>query len=250
MNFFAKIAEKIRAATAEHGYTCDGCGAEIFDYPVHRLCNDCETHLPRIGDRFCEKCGRETHAEGVCLECKAAAPSFEKGITPFVYRASAASMINRVKNGVPELALFFGEEMARSFAARYDGERGEPILIVPVPMTVAAKKARGYNQAERLAIAAKKELEKLGFCTELDTDILQKRRETAQQKHMGARARARNVLGVYHVHKRKACVDRVIVLVDDIMTTGATGSECARRLTGAGARKVYLLTATALSERK
>lgn len=250
MRIFAKIAEKIRAATEDHGYACDHCGAEIFNYPDHRLCKNCEDKVPRIGEKFCDKCGRERVSDGVCIDCKANAPKFEKGMMPFVYRGLAAAMVNRMKIDTPTLALFFGEEMARTFAARYDGDKEEPLLIVPVPMTAAAKRERGYNQAERLAQAVCKELSRLGFTSEMDADILQKRRETAQQKHMSFSERADNVAGAYHVHKRKVCRDRRIVLIDDIMTTGSTGSECARRLTGAGATAVYFLAATALSERK
>lgn len=250
MNIFAKLAEKLRAATEDYGYACDHCGAEIFCYPVHRLCQKCEDKMPRIGDKFCEKCGRESVTDGICLDCKARTPKFTKGVMPFVYRGEAAAMVNRMKIDTPTLALFFGEEMARTFAARYDGEKDEPLLIVPVPMTVAAKRQRGYNQAERLAKAVCKELTRLGFTAETDCEILQKRRETAQQKHMSFQQRADNVAGAYHVHKRKACKDKHILLVDDIMTTGSTGSECARRLLGAGAAKVYFLAATALSERK
>ena len=250
VRIFAKLAEKLRAATEDHGYTCDSCGKEIFCYPVHRLCDVCQAKMPRIGDKFCEKCGRARVSDGVCLDCKAGVPNFTQGFMPFVYSGQAASMVNRMKINAPTLALFFGEEMARTFAARYGGEKSEPLLIIPVPMTAAAKRQRGYNQAERLAGALCKELKRLGFTAEIDEEILQKRRETAQQKHMSFQERIDNVAGAYHVHKRKACKGRTILLIDDIMTTGSTGSECARRLIGAGATAVYFLAATALSERK
>ena len=250
MNIFQKIAEKLREMTKDHGYVCDNCGVEIFCYPIHRLCEDCQQKMPRIGDNFCEKCGRKLVSQGTCIDCKANVPKFDVGMMPFVYSGQAASMVNRMKIGTPTMALVFGEEMARTFAARYNGDKDEPLLIVPVPMTVTAKRQRGYNQAERLAKVVCDALNKLGFTTELDVDILQKRHETAQQKHMDFRSRAENVAGAYHVHKRKACRDRQIVLVDDIMTTGSTASECARRLKGAGAAAVYFLAATALSERK
>jgi predicted amidophosphoribosyltransferase len=63
-------------------------------------------------------------------------------------------------------------------------------------------------------------------------------------------SRMENVAGAYHVHQRKECRGRTIVLVDDIMTTGATGSECASRLQSADAAAVVLLVSAALPEQK
>jgi predicted amidophosphoribosyltransferase len=59
-----------------------------------------------------------------------------------------------------------------------------------------------------------------------------------------------NASGAYHVHKRAFCKGRTILLIDDIMTTGATGSECAKLLLGAGAKEVYFLVAAATPEKK
>ena len=67
---------------------------------------------------------------------------------------------------------------------------------------------------------------------------------------MNAKSRRENVAGAYHVHKRTVCRDRRILLIDDIITTGATTSECADRLFGAGAKEVYVLAIGALPERK
>ena len=67
----------------------------------------------RLNDgRTCEKCGRKTLAEGICLSCKSRVPRFTKGFSPFVYRGESASLVNRIKNGNPTLALYFAEKMA------------------------------------------------------------------------------------------------------------------------------------------
>ena len=117
-------------------------------------------------------------------------------------------------------------------------------------MTDKKREERGYNQAELLAERVTKYLQEEGISAVCDFEVLEKKRETSQQKHLGASARKANVRGAYHVHKRTFCKGKTVVLIDDIMTTGATGGECARLLKGAGASYVYFLTAAARAERK
>ena len=109
---------------------------------------------------------------------------------------------------------------------------------------------RGYNQAALLAERLEELLHEKGYRVELRIDVLVKTRETAQQKHMGSSSRALNVAGAYHIHDRKGCRGRTVVLVDDIMTTGSTGSECASRFISAGAEQVIFLTGASLPEQK
>lgn len=249
------LKNRIRNFMSERGYTCDGCGAELFDYPTHRLCEKCENSLRKNDGRTCEKCGRMTLADGVCLSCKSRMPRFHRAYSPFVYRGESASYVNRIKTGNPTLALYFGEEMAECFLKRFDEiERftvdGEELMIIPVPLTEERLRARGYNQAWLLADSVCKRLQTRGYHAKVYEDILQKTRDTAQQKHMDYVSRLENVAGAYHVHDRKACRGRVIVLVDDVMTTGATGSECASRLQSADAEKVVFLVGAALPEQK
>ena len=124
------------------------------------------------------------------------------------------------------------------------------MLILPVPAHATQISERGYNQAADLAEIVCERLQRFGVAAEYDPEVLQKRKETKMQKHLGFVNRAENVSGAYHVHKRAVCRDKTVVLIDDIMTTGATGSEIAERLLGAGAKKVILLAAAALPERK
>ncbi len=253
LNLIKKWYKAFRAFFKDRGFGCDLCGSELFDYPVHRLCAECEGKLKRNDDLKCPKCGRKTVAEGVCLDCKSRLPKFTRGFAPFVYRGDAAATVNRMKNGKPMLAPYFGESMAEYFVKEYaDVERfkSEALLVIAVPMSASSLKDRGYNQAEELAESFCQRMGELGYLTELDTQILEKVKDTLQQKHMDHKARQENVSGAYHVHKRTGCRGRTIVLIDDIMTTGATGSECAARLLGADARAVLFVTATSLPEIK
>lgn len=237
---------------AAHGYTCDGCGVELFDYPTYRLCENCTSKLRRIGDKVCAKCGRKTVAEGICLDCKQDMPKFTQGLSPFVYQGESAEFVNRLKNGDPRLANYLGEQMAEHFVKKFpDMTRvGDPLLIVPVPMTDKGRRLRGYNQTEYLAKMFAERLHSLGVQAVVDKKLLQKTKETAAQKKMSQKERKENVAGAYHVHKRKECRGKTILLIDDVLTTGATGNECAERLFGAGAHEVYFLVAAAVPERK
>ena len=256
MEWFERWKKRIRGWARTRGFTCDGCGKELFDYPAHRLCGQCENAMRLNDGKLCEKCGRKTLADGICLSCKSRAPRFTKGFSPFVYRGESAGFVNRIKNGTPHLAWYFAEKMADCLIERceeiekFSGDGEEFLLVIPVPLTKARLRERGYNQAALLAERVLEVLQGKGCHAELREDILLKQRDTAQQKHMDFVSRAENVAGAYHIAKRKDCRGRTVLLIDDILTTGATGSECASRLLSAGAERVIFLTATSLPEQK
>lgn len=239
MRFFTKIKELL--AHAMEGYTCDDCGREVFDYPTHRLCESCENKIIKNSGRTCEKCGRAMRAEGLCLACKREPPEFVKAVSPLVYHDEAALLINRLKAGDKYLAAYFAEGMAKSLPAL---RLPEPPLIVPVPVTAAKRKQRGFNQSEELA---RKLAELTGY--PLEEGMLIKARD-GEQKHRTAKERREKIRGTIRVKLRKACANKTILVVDDIMTTGATGGECARVLLNAGAKAVYFIVACALPNRE
>ena len=249
MEFFKNLGRKIRTFTARYGYACECCGVELFEYPQPRFCDACERKLHDNDGVTCVKCGRMAITNGVCLNCKSRAPRFTQGFSAFVYDGEVAALINRFKNGKRRLAYILAERMAEDLVQKAKGLDGEePLFIVPVPTTKEQRAKRGYNQAEELALALAEQLSERGFAVETAEEVLQKTRDTAQQKHLGHVARAENVKGAYHVHKRKFCQGKTILLVDDIMTTGATGDECARLLKSAGAKAVYFIVAASLPE--
>ncbi len=242
--------ERLRKGLLERGYACDVCKREIFDYPTHRLCESCERKLPKV-TKPCPNCGRERRAEGLCLDCKVLPPTFTRGISPFIYKDEGGVIVNRLKNGQPELSAYLGERMAETFLEKCGGEIADrSLLIVAVPMSKEKVRERGYNQAERLAEQVEKQLKRLGVLAEIDFSVMEKSRETVAQKKMTRRERAENVQGAFGVKDRSRCKGQTVILVDDIMTTGATGNECARKLFSAGAERVYFLTATSLMEPK
>ena len=238
--------KKLWRKTEPYGFTCDHCGKELFEYPALRLCENCEGSLRFVGSNACEKCGRETRADGICGTCKQELPAFARGFSPLVYVGETAFLINRMKTENPRLALYLGEKMADAF---YQAQQPNSVLLLFVPSSPARIKERGYNPSELLARSVEKRLKEYGIEVEMDGETLLKRKETPMQKHMTRSERMENLQGAFHLHKRKICKGRTVLLVDDIMTTGATASECARLIKNAGAQEVFVLVAAALSER-
>ena len=251
-----RLLKKLQKWSGNHGYTCDVCGEEVYDYPHTRVCATCLSKIERNDKRICPKCGRKTVAEGICLTCKSHLPVFDEGVSPLVYRAETASLVNRIKNGNQRLAFFFGEQMAAEFLTRFADSLSAwatpetPLLVVPVPLTKTKRKRRGYNQAEILADVVTNCLQKAGVAVVQDNDVLQKTRDEEQQKHLDVAGRIENAQGAYHLHKRALCRGKTVLLIDDVLTTGATGSACAKHIQNAGATRVLLLTVAALQEQK
>ena len=247
MKLIEKWLDGIRKQASGYGYTCDGCGDEVFSYPQNRLCESCQRRIINNDKNTCSKCGRAAKTAGVCLDCKSHLPKFSVGQSAFVYEGYVCSLLNRLKNGDRYLSYYFGEALAEKYLQTFSVQ-GE-VVIVCVPLTKEKRKERGYNQAEEIVKALLPCLQQRGVVAEYDGDILQKRREASSQKLLTRAERIQNVAGLFHVHKRKACQGKIILLVDDIMTTGATGSECAKLLLSAGAKEVRFLTCAALAER-
>lgn len=259
-HFLQKLQEKYRRYQRSHGYTCDACKAELFFYPTQRLCTACEDMLCKNENHVCDKCGRKTVTDGVCLNCKTKTPAFTVGVSPFVYRGKTAALVNRMKNGNRRLPMYFGERMAETFFARfpdikeqfpidrYELNVNQTLCILPVPITKEKLRERGYNQAEELAVNIEERLKELGIAAQTYTDVLQQIRDGAPQKKLDYKEREERAKSVYHLHKRAFCKEKTFLLVDDILTTGATSSTCASLLINAGASAVYFLAAAALPE--
>jgi ComF family protein len=115
------------------------------------------------------------------------------------------------------------------------------ILVIPVPLHKSKHRQRGFNQAELIARAALKSLA-APERYQLATDILQRRRETHSQIGLTSHQRRENMRGAFAVTRTQEVTGKIVLLVDDVYTTGTTVSECARVLRRAGAREVRVAT--------
>ena len=195
-------------------------------------CPFCGRILERGEDRMCVLCQRDlpwTGGPGPAPE------GCELCLSPFHYRDGVRRAVRRYKfRGGAVRAELFGELMARCLAGFWDGQAD---LITWAPLHPKRKKRRGYDQAELLARRAA-ELSALPA-----VPTLEKVRNTAAQSRQNTEEdRRANVEGAYRALPGLALTGRRVVLVDDVVTTGATLAQCAACLHSAGAVSVVALT--------
>lgn len=214
---------------------CVFCGALI---PFWRQsCEECARQLSFIRSPLCPYCG---HSKKHC-DCGKHRPIFDKVAAPFYYEAAARSGVLRLKRyDDPDAIAYFADCMHTVVCREYDDE---PIDgLVYVPMTRRAERKREYNQGKLLAEALGKRLSLPVYTA------LAKIYETPPQKALDFHARSGNVLGVFDVID-PAVRGKTLLLVDDVMTTGATLGECAKMLKIYGAKRVLAVT-VAIHKRK
>lgn len=216
---------------------CPYCGKIIGS--KERVCACCEEIFPRIEPPICKVCGR-----GVAF-CRCHHKySFDRCIAPFYYEGNARNGLILFKfRGWIKNAEIFAEEMAQ-VAKREYGNTPDDVMVY-VPMTKQAVRKRGYNQSKLLAHELSKQLK----IPVLD-DVLVKCRELNPQHMVGMRERWSNVMGAFCVEQEELVRGKRVVLVDDVMTTGATLDQCARMLKMAGAKSVLCVVFASTSPQR
>jgi ComF family protein len=177
-----------------------------------------------------------------CPLCRRAAPPFAKAVAYGSYQGGLREMIHLLKYaGVFPAAKVLGRMVAEAMTA-LDPVLGEGTLIViPVPLHKSKRRQRGFNQAELIARAALK-FQAVGRF-HLAGDVLRRQRDTESQIGMTSHQRRENMRGAFAVSRAEIINGREVLLVDDVLTTGATAAECARVLLRAGAKRVWVATA-------
>ena len=216
---------------------CPACGGMVDG--DGRFCGPCFAALQFLGPPQCTCCGlplpHEADPAALCGACLADPPPYRRARAPLAYGGGARSVVLALKHG---RRLSLASMMAKTMV-RVIGELPADAVIVPVPAHRWRLWQRGFNQAAVLAAQVAQLVDR-----PLAVDALERVKATPVSKGLGRKARARNVVGAFKVADRAAITDRTVILVDDVMTTGATVSACARHLRRAGARHVEVLTYT------
>ena len=218
---------------------CLVCRAPVGEPRV--LCAGCWTKLTFFEGAMCTVCGLpfelDPGTESLCASCQADPPAFDSARAAIAYDdASKAAILALKRADRLEFAQLFAVWLKRA---------GQPLLeecdvIVPVPLHRLRLWMRRYNQSALLAQRLAKTSGK-----PFDPFMLTRTRATPSQGNMpSANARQRNVRGAFRVPAKRteAVSGRTVLLIDDVLTTGATIQACARALKRAGAEKVLVLT--------
>jgi ComF family protein len=181
----------------------------------------------------------------LCAACRNSEMSFDRARSFGLYRDLLRAAVLLLKY---QRCARWGAKLGTLLAAMSRdlvASRGvDNALIIPVPLHAARERERGYNQAELLSLGLARTVRGSGSgaVMELKRAVLIKVRATPPQTGLSPAARRENVRGTFAVRRPERIWDRVIVLVDDVMTTGETLSACASALKSAGAREVLALT--------
>jgi ComF family protein len=225
---------------------CAACERTLERPTNGPVCASCWEAILPITPPVCDICGdplptwREASIEAArCARCRRRRVAIDRGRAVGVYDGALRQILHAFK--------YEGRRTIAAPVARLMAQAGRELLetadvVVPVPLHRRRERSRGFNQARDLAL-------RVGFPV---ADILSRTRPTPSQTDLPAARRHANVRAAFVVMpRRRAAIDgRIVVLIDDVSTTGATLEACALALKDAGAREVRALTAARVVTRR
>ena len=216
---------------------CRVCGESLHEISRIPVCKRCLADpAPLVADYFCVSCRTPflnrfpLDESGRCALCRLGLNGFDAVYSYGSYEGSLRKLVHLFKyGGVTPLARVFGEflSVALPRESRFD-------LIVPMPLHWMRRWRRGYNQA---ALLAREVSKRWNIPVK---NVVKRRHATTPQAGLTNAQRRENVSGAFLVKQKLTGMH--VLLVDDVLTTGASASACARALKRAGARRVTVLT--------
>ena len=230
-----KFFQKVLATIFPNHYKCITCGKEI-NYNGFDFCDECIKNLPQINGKICLRCGEPLGSiANYCLNCKNSKHYFKKNLSAFTYEKPISDHIMNLKY---KKKKYLGEIFTGFLVQKYIELGIMADVVIPVPLHPNRLKERGYNQAE---IIAKPLSEKLNI--PLVLDAIERVKDTPKQSlSKSHQDRALNIKDAFKIINKNQIKDKVVLLIDDVYTTGSTLSECAKVLLKAKAKEVYCLT--------
>ena len=207
---------------------CAGCNRTGF-----RWCPECQQKVKPVPEPACQACGLPISHPGLCHNCNDSHP-------PYVAMRSWAVFEGPIRHGLHALKYRRNVALGDTFA-QYLAEYVRKLdwrvdLVIPVPLGQQRMKERGYNQAGLLALPLSS-IQGWHYSSK----VLRRVRDTRSQVGLSPMERKENIFGAFHADSTLAS-GKSILLMDDVVTTGATLTACSEALISAGAKVVYALT--------
>ena len=225
---------------------CRLCDTPLVSISRLPVCPECLSALGPIRVPQCVRCGERLVpaqllvGDGQCQACRDYPPEFDRAVSFGEYEAELRDLIHLLKyEGVLPAAAQLGRLLSEAIRSLHLPAADVPVVIVPVPLHSSKQKQRGFNQAELIAKASVKRAREP---FRVEPDVLVRQRPTHSQVGLAREERVANMRGAFRVVAPERIAGRNVIVVDDVMTTGATVSECARVLKKAGAEKVWAAT--------
>jgi ComF family protein len=230
--------------------SCTLCGSLLPQLSSAPICNACWQEFPAIsgpccacrGDTLDQPADPESHP--LCRLCRMAAPKFVRAVSFGLYEGRMKQAIHALKYGrIHPAARRLGAMLATAIG-QLASEAPAEMLVIPVPLHRAKRSERGFNQASRLAEQALAILRKTypDWRLTLAPSTLVRFRPTQSQAGLNPRKRRLNMRGAFKVPDRAAVEGKDVLVIDDILTTGATARAAAQALMKAGAASVWVAT--------
>lgn len=230
MSKLYRVIDKFKLLFVDNA-SCIVCDDEISGENQYGLCDKCFKKLEFIGDKCCIRCGKPSDNEAkYCLLCQNETRYFDMARSAVKYKGDIQRLILEYKfhnkRYLGKYLAKFIEHVVEEYNIKYD-------IVVPIPLSKAREKERKYNQVTEMLRHTK-------LSPVIDT--LTKTRDNERQSLMAGKERRDNVYGVYAVTDKAVVKGKCILLVDDIITTGATVNEASRVLMVAGAKSVTAIS--------
>ena len=212
-------------------------GKSLLDFIFPRCCPVCDAII-RTDKPVCGQCAASLITTASAFEPPARCiPHVDSVSVLLPYSESCRAVIHALKyHGNPTIGDWLGRHMAGKTLRLL--QIPDDMIVVPVPLHPNRLKERGYNQSERIAN---------GFTQvsghRIDTNLLVRTRATSTQTKLGEDERRENVRNVFHYVADKPLERCPVILIDDVLTTGSTISECARVLKENGAGHITVCVA-------
>jgi ComF family protein len=207
---------------------CGGCGVQGA-----RWCANCASNLDWIVPPVCPVCGMSHDREQICNQCQMAPPAWDQLRSVAQYGGNLRTAIHALKY---RRDLGMGESLSRHLVELFETLDWKADLIVSVPLDLARMQERGYNQVSLLAIPLA-----LAIGIPYRPRALRKIRQTPRQVTLSAGQRRANMEGAFEAEAEEVR-EKIVLLMDDVITTGTTLQACSQALRTAGARQIFILT--------